>query len=84
MPDTTPVEQHNLGKLKHKFKGTDDEWTAVLSHFLLQKEPGQNPAMLDGVRMVYTLNNDNLELTIRQDVQAIKVRRRPIIALKLC
>lgn len=67
-----PVKQRNLGKLKHKFKGSDDEWANVLSHFLLQEQPDK-AGILDRVRMVYTIKGDNLELSIRQDVQGIKV-----------
>jgi hypothetical protein len=60
--------------LKHKFKGSDDEWAAVLSHFLLQQQPEEGHAdILDGVRMVYTLKSNNLELSFRHDVQGIKV-----------
>lgn len=45
-----------------------------MSHFLLQQQPeiGQTD-ILDGVRMVYTLKNKNLELSFRQDVGNIKV-----------
>jgi hypothetical protein len=59
--------------LKHKFKGTDDEWAAVLSHFLLQQPAKDHASTLHGVRLVYTLK-DNLTLSFRQDVQGIKVR----------
>jgi hypothetical protein len=60
--------------LKHKFKGSDDDWAAVLSHFLLQQQPGEGHAgLLDGVRMVYTLKSNKLELSFRHDVQGIKV-----------
>jgi hypothetical protein len=60
--------------LKHKFKGSDDEWAAVLSHFLLQQPPEERHAgILDGIRMVYTLKSNNLELSFRHDVQGIKV-----------
>jgi len=72
--NASTVEQHNLGKLKRKFKGNDEEWAAILAHFLLQKPPqGEEKAMLHGVRMVYSLKNNNLELSIRRDVQGIKV-----------
>ena len=68
------VKQRTLGKLKHKFKGNDDEWAVVLSHFLLQTQPEQSQiGLLDHVRMVYTLKGSNLELSFRQDVQGIKV-----------
>jgi hypothetical protein len=60
--------------LKHKFKGSDDEWATVLSHFLLQQQPEKGHAgILDGVRMVYALKKGKLELSFRQDVQGIKV-----------
>lgn len=57
-----------------KKKGTDEEWEVILSHFLLQKQPeGKNAKALDGVRMEYALKGDNVEITIRRDVQGIKV-----------
>jgi hypothetical protein len=58
--------------LKHKFKGSDDEWAAVLSHFLLQQPAKDRNGILNDVRLVYKLKN-NLELSFRQDVQGIKV-----------
>lgn len=58
--------------MKHKFKGTDDEWAAVLSHFLLQQPAKDHAVTLQGVRLVYTLK-DSLTLSFRQDVQGIKV-----------
>jgi hypothetical protein len=59
--------------LKHKFKGSDDEWAAVLSHFLLlQPASDKDSNILNGVRLVYTLK-EQLELSFRQDVQGIKV-----------
>lgn len=73
--DPPPVQHHNLGKLKHKYKGTDEEWANILSYFLLQRQPDQgHDAILDGVRIVYTIKKASLELSIRQDVQSIKVR----------
>jgi hypothetical protein len=68
------VKQRNLTKLKLKFKGSDEEWAAVLSHFLLQKPVTDNAGLLTGVRLVYTLKDD-LELSFRRDVQGIKVSR---------
>lgn len=45
-----------------------------MSHFLLHKELESGQAdLLEGVRMVYTLNKHNLEISFRQDVQTIKV-----------
>ncbi|KAF2128906.1 hypothetical protein P153DRAFT_367217 [Dothidotthia symphoricarpi CBS 119687] len=75
----TTLQHDNLAKLKHKFKGSSDEWISILSHFLLQKELEPNSAILVGVRMVYTARNGNLELSIRQDVQAIKVTLGEIV-----
>ena len=73
--DMDAVKQSQLPKLKHKFKGTNAEWEAVLAHFLLQKQLGPDQAnLLEGVRMIYTLNKDDLEVSIRQDVQGIKAR----------
>ena len=67
------VKQSQLPKLKHKFKGTNAEWEAVLAYFLLQKQVGLDQAnLLEGVRMVYALKKDDLEISIRQDVQGIK------------
>lgn len=76
--NTLPVKHRNLGKLRHKFKGTDDEWDTLLSYFLLQKQPEiAQASFLDGVRLVYALKKDNLEISIRQDVQGIKVSSLP-------
>jgi hypothetical protein len=70
------VKQSQLPKLKHKFKGTNAEWEAVLAYFLLQKQLGPGQVnLLEGVRMVYTLKKDDLEVSVRQDVQGIKARR---------
>jgi hypothetical protein len=83
--DHSPVEQRNLGKLKHKFKGSDDDWATVVSYFLLQKQPAPDQVgILDGVRIVYTLKRGILELTIRQDVQGIKVRSLSKVARSHC
>ncbi|KAF2855352.1 hypothetical protein T440DRAFT_210047 [Plenodomus tracheiphilus IPT5] len=73
-PYVTTIQQCNLGKLKQKFKGSDDEWITVLSYFLLQTPPGKEQAnILQGVRMVYLLKKGSLELSIRQDIRDIKV-----------
>ncbi|KAI4923887.1 hypothetical protein J4E85_008044 [Alternaria conjuncta] len=79
-PYVASITHRNLASLKHKFKGSDDEWAAVVSHFLLQQQPeiGQTD-ILDGVRMVYTLKNKNLELSFRQDVGNIKVTLGEIV-----
>lgn len=69
-----PVRYRNLAELQHKFKGTDDEWATILSHFLLMKQPAsQHAHLLQGIRMVYTLKNGTLAISFRQDVQTIKV-----------
>ncbi|CAO2648191.1 Nn.00g074580.m01.CDS01 [Neocucurbitaria sp. VM-36] len=79
-PYVTTIKQRNLGKLKHKFKGSDGEWATVLARFLLQKQPeSDQEGLLEGVRMVYAIKNDNLELSVRQDVQGIKVTLGEII-----
>ena len=73
------VKQSELPKLKQKFKGTNAEWEAVLAHFLLQKRLGPDQAnLLECVRMVYALKKDGLEVSIRQDVQGIKVRQHQL------
>ncbi|OAL01651.1 hypothetical protein IQ06DRAFT_292499 [Phaeosphaeriaceae sp. SRC1lsM3a] len=77
-PYVTTIQERNLAKLKHKFKGTDDEWAAVLSHFLLQQPAKDQPSILHGVRLVYTLK-DSLTLSLRQDVQGIKVTLGEIV-----
>ena len=60
--------------MRLKFKGTDDEWAAILSHFLLMKPPEKEEAhLLHGVSMVYALSKGALEISFRQDVQTIKV-----------
>ena len=71
------MQHRNLGKLKHKFKGTDQEWEAILAHFLLQEHPQNVRAgILDNVKMVHALKNDKLQVSIRQDVKGIKVCMR--------
>ncbi|KAF2443409.1 hypothetical protein P171DRAFT_432673 [Karstenula rhodostoma CBS 690.94] len=78
-PYVTKISHRNISKLKHKFKGTADEWEQVLSHFLLQKQPeGDGAKLLENVRMVYTLKGDNIEITIQQDVKGIKVNQGEI------
>lgn len=57
--------------MKTKFKGDDDEWAQILSHFLLQKLP-EDVKLLEGVRVVYTLSNDALKIAILQDIRGIK------------
>lgn len=45
-----------------------------MSYFLLQKQPqAPNAGLLDGVRLVYTMAAERLDLSIRKDVQGIKV-----------
>jgi hypothetical protein len=71
----TPVQHRDLGKLKHKFKGSNDEWATVLSYFLLQQQPEiEHLHLLEGARLVYALKKNDLEISVRQDVQGIKVR----------
>ncbi|KAL6702890.1 hypothetical protein ACN47E_000852 [Coniothyrium glycines] len=79
-PYITTLEHRNLGKLKHKYKGSDEEWATILAHFLLEQQPehGLN-GILDGVGIVYTLRKKNLELSIRKDVQGIKVTLGEIV-----
>ncbi|KAI5378291.1 hypothetical protein J4E82_002987 [Alternaria postmessia] len=79
-PYVTSIKHRNLGALKHKFKGSDHEWATIVSHFLLQQQPEVGEAaLLDGIRMVYTLKNKSLELSFRKDVQNIKVTLGEII-----
>ncbi|KAF1918204.1 hypothetical protein BDU57DRAFT_514844 [Ampelomyces quisqualis] len=80
-PYVTTIKERSLAQLKHKFKGTDDDWAAVLSHFLLQQPAKDRSGILNGVRLVYTLK-DNLELSLRQDVQGIKVTLGEIVLPK--
>ncbi|KAF1363853.1 hypothetical protein EJ07DRAFT_151938 [Lizonia empirigonia] len=82
-PYVLNIKQSQLPKLKHKFKGTNAEWETVLAHFLLQKQVRPDQAnILDGVRMVYTLKNDNLEVSFRQDVHGINVTWGEIVLPK--
>jgi hypothetical protein len=62
--------------LKRKFKGSNSEWEAILSHFLLQKQPEEeNAKALDDINMVYAMDGEAaLQLIIRRDVKGIKVR----------
>ena len=70
------VSHHNISKLKHKFKGPADDWETILSHFLLQKQPGADDAkLLDNVRMVYALKDDSIDIIVQQDVKGIKASR---------
>ncbi|EMD87556.1 hypothetical protein COCC4DRAFT_133733 [Bipolaris maydis ATCC 48331] len=79
-PYVASIRYRNLAELQHKFKGTDDEWAAILSHFLLMKQPAsQHAHLLHGVRMVYTLKSGTLAISFRQDVQTIKVTLGEIV-----
>lgn len=70
--DEPLVKQRNIASLKHK--ASDEEWETVLSYFLLRKQPeGDKTNYLDGVRMEYSLKGEVLRVTIRRDVQGIKV-----------
>ncbi|KAF2118928.1 hypothetical protein BDV96DRAFT_487682 [Lophiotrema nucula] len=74
-PYVANIEHSNIGRLKHKFKGSNHEWEAILSHFLLQKQPERKHASaLENVNLVYALKEKSLELSIRQNVQGIKAR----------
>jgi hypothetical protein len=80
-----PVKQCNIKKWQHKFKGSDAEWEAILSHFLLQTQlEGEDAAILDGVCMVSSIKNDQIQITIQQHVQGIKVNMPAICHLFLC
>lgn len=71
------MQHRHVGKLKHKFKGTDKEWETLLCHFLLQKHPeGAEASILENVRMIYTVKNEELLVSFRQDVRGIKVCTR--------
>ncbi|KAG9201855.1 hypothetical protein G6514_005272 [Epicoccum nigrum] len=82
-PYVANLKHSQLQELKHKFKGTNAEWDAVLAYFLLQRQLGPDQAnLLEGVRMVYVLKKDHLEVAIRQDVQGIKVTWGEVILPK--
>ncbi|KAF2826523.1 hypothetical protein CC86DRAFT_370489 [Ophiobolus disseminans] len=72
-PYVATVQQCNLTKLTHNFKGSDEDWATVVSHLLL-RQPGTSTtaAILNGVHLVYALKDD-LRLSFRRDVQGIKV-----------
>lgn len=75
---TRPAVKHrNISKLrKPKNRLSDDEWEALLSHFLLQIQPEAAQAkVLEGVRVMYSLEGEQLEVSFRKDVDGIKVRR---------
>lgn len=68
-----PVSHRTVADLRHKFKGSLDDWEALLSHFLLQKQLQSDGAkLLENVRMVYALKNDSIEIIIQQDIKGIK------------
>lgn len=59
---------------KSTSKGSDDGWETILSYFLLQHQPKVDQAgILEGIRMVYSINGNELEISIRRDVSGIKV-----------
>ncbi|KAF2878362.1 hypothetical protein BDV95DRAFT_19977 [Massariosphaeria phaeospora] len=73
-PYVTSIKQRDIGPLKHKFKGSDEEWEATLSYFLLQRQPeGHPPSILDGVWMVCAVKGSDLRVSFQRDVQGIKV-----------
>ena len=68
-----PVSHRTIADLRHKFKGSLDDWETLLSHFLLQKQPEADGAkLLESVRIVYALKNDNIDIIIQQDIKGIK------------
>ncbi|KAF1965878.1 hypothetical protein BU23DRAFT_560735 [Bimuria novae-zelandiae CBS 107.79] len=82
-PYVAKISHRNISKLKHKFKGSAEDWEAVLSHFLLQKVPeGDSARLLEHVRMVYALKSEGIEITIQQDVKGIKVNLGEILLPK--
>ncbi|KAH7112171.1 hypothetical protein B0J11DRAFT_416854, partial [Dendryphion nanum] len=78
----TNIKHRNIADLKkNTFKGSDDEWETVLSYFLLQRQPetaGQAKILQD-IRMVYSINGNELDISIRRDVQGIKIMLGNII-----
>ncbi|PVI03936.1 hypothetical protein DM02DRAFT_625458 [Periconia macrospinosa] len=68
-PYVTHVKHANIAELKHKFKGTSQEWEAILSHFLLH----QVAILAHDVRFVYSLRSNSLRLSFQQNVKGIKV-----------
>ncbi|KAF2640746.1 hypothetical protein P280DRAFT_469451 [Massarina eburnea CBS 473.64] len=72
-PYVTHIKHGDIGSLKKKFKGSDDDWEAVLSHFLLHQLPGGHAKAVENVHLAYTLRNNTIELSIQQHVKGIKV-----------
>jgi hypothetical protein len=67
-----PVKQRDIGNWKRR--GSNEEWETIISHFLLQSQPeGEKAGLLDGVRMEYSPKSDDIQITVRRDVQGIKV-----------
>ena len=80
-----PVKQRDIKKWQTKFKGSDTEWEAILSHFLLQTQlEGEDAALLNGVRMVSSIKHDQIQITFQQHVQGIKVNTPAICDSFLC
>ncbi|KAF2274265.1 uncharacterized protein EI97DRAFT_435358 [Westerdykella ornata] len=74
----TKLKKRNIGALKHK--ASTDEWEAIVSHFLLQKPLGKKQEdLLQNVRIEYTLTKDQVHVTLRRDVQGIKVTLGEIV-----
>lgn len=69
-PYVATLRQRDVPKLKQKFRGSNEDWAAVVSHFLLQQPVAAH--LSSGVHLVYTLTDD-LELAFRQDVQGIRI-----------
>ncbi|KAF2742965.1 hypothetical protein M011DRAFT_452312 [Sporormia fimetaria CBS 119925] len=71
-PYVATIKERNIGTLKNK--ASDKEWPIILAHILLQKQPRPEDAgVLDGVRVEYSLKGDDARITVRRDVQGIKV-----------
>lgn len=62
-----PVKHANIADLQHKFKGTSQEWEAILSHFLLHETN-----FVQNIRFVYTLQSDAIKLSFQQHIKGIK------------
>ncbi|KAF2182715.1 hypothetical protein K469DRAFT_728344 [Zopfia rhizophila CBS 207.26] len=73
-PYVTTISHRDIGQLKRNFKGSNEEWEAILSHFLLQKQPeGENTNILNDINLVNSTDDNEIRLIIRRDVKGIKV-----------
>lgn len=69
------VEQSQLSRLQtQNFKGTNDEWEAILVRLLLGDGLEPNTTGLDGLEMVAAVASAKMVLSIRQNVAGITVR----------